>query len=100
MFFTPDSTSEAMTGSSGGRPAFSACLASHLASSACVASLPGYSEAALVRSTDTPATPASGAAGALTFTAGVAATGAGATGGGLGAADAAEATAAAPRLAC
>jgi hypothetical protein len=40
-FFTPDSTSAAMTGSSGGSPAFSARLASHFASSAWLASSPG-----------------------------------------------------------
>jgi hypothetical protein len=40
-FFIPDSTSEAITGSSGGRPRFFASLAIHAASSACEASSPG-----------------------------------------------------------
>ena len=40
-FLTPDSTSDAITGSSGGSPAFSASLASHFASSACDALSPG-----------------------------------------------------------
>src|SRR5688572_24769929 len=40
-FLTPDSTSEAMTGSSGGRPAAFASDASHFARSACEALSPG-----------------------------------------------------------
>ena len=40
-FLTPDSTSEAMTGSSLGRPRFSACLPSHAASCSFGASSPG-----------------------------------------------------------
>ena len=40
-FFTPDSTSAAITGSSGGSPAFSARLASHFASASWLALFPG-----------------------------------------------------------
>src|SRR3954469_9513241 len=97
MFLTPDSTSEAITGSSGGSPAFWACLASHWASWACEALSPGYSEAAWVRSTeaDRSATPGAGAAAGATASGGG---GAGATApGGGGAADAADATG---RLTC
>ena len=58
-FFIPDSTSDAITGSSGGRPRFSAWPAIHAASCSCGASLPGYASGAAAataeRSTGAPA---------------------------------------------
>ncbi len=45
-FFIPDSTSAAITGSSGGRPRFSAWPAIHAASCSFGASLPGYASGA------------------------------------------------------
>src|SRR3954465_6678443 len=69
MFLTPDSTSDAITGSSGGRPAFCACLASQRASSACEALSPGYSAAACVRSIEADRSAAAGAGAAADDTA-------------------------------
>src|SRR5690348_2123645 len=45
-FFIPDSTSAAITGSSGGRPRASACFPIHAATSAGGASSPGYASGA------------------------------------------------------
>src|SRR3954447_4442590 len=96
MFLTPDSTSDAITGSSGGRPAFCACLASQRASSACEALSPGYSAAACVRSIEADRSAAAGAGAAAEDTASGGG-GAVATAPGGGAAAAADA---AGRLTC
>src|SRR3954452_24734842 len=79
-----------MTGSSGGRPCFSAVLASHLASSSCDASLPGYWAATSARSGGTAAAATSGltaaAAGGCAGAAAAGGAGAGSAGGGAAAA--------------
>src|SRR3954451_12356661 len=62
-FLTPDSTSEAITGSSGGRPRFCASAPIHAAIWACEALSPGYVVDPPVNEAAAASAPAPGAAG-------------------------------------